>query len=161
MPAQISSRILAFHFPRASATSGVSVITALAAAGQQRHSLPEHHQVLSTYRGELVGVAEGELAQEASQYRGRSHLVEHPGCAAGIQHVAVIDAVCAAHHRGDDRGVSLPAGLSAPDLTRVDGRSTSPPISLERPVCSANSSTRTNSGRRPDSARQTPPTGGE
>ncbi len=40
--------------------------------------------------------------------------------------------------------VSLPAGFTAPDLTRVDGRSTCSPISLESPVCSANSSTGTN-----------------
>lgn len=36
---------------------------ALADAGQQRHPLPERHQMRPTYRGELVGVAEGELAQ--------------------------------------------------------------------------------------------------
>ena len=40
--------------------------------------------------------------------------------------------------------VSLPAGFTAPDFTRVDGRSTYSPISRERPVCSASSSTGTN-----------------
>ena len=40
--------------------------------------------------------------------------------------------------------VSLPAGLTAPDFTRVDGRSTCSPINSERPVCSASSSTGTN-----------------
>ena len=40
--------------------------------------------------------------------------------------------------------VSLPAGLTAPDFTRVDGSSTCSPISRERPVCSASSSTGTN-----------------
>jgi len=39
--------------------------------------------------------------------------------------------------------VSLPAGLTAPDFTRVDGSSTCSSISRERPVCSANSSTGT------------------
>jgi len=40
--------------------------------------------------------------------------------------------------------VSLPAGLTAPDFTRVDGRSTCSSINRERPVCSASSSTGTN-----------------
>ena len=40
--------------------------------------------------------------------------------------------------------VSLPAGLTAPDFTRVDGSSTCSPINRERPVCSASSSTGTN-----------------
>jgi hypothetical protein len=40
--------------------------------------------------------------------------------------------------------VSLLAGLTAPDLTRVEGRSTCSPISRERPVCSASFSTGTN-----------------
>lgn len=35
--------------------------------------------------------------------------------------------------------VSFPAGLTAPEATRVDGRSTCSPINRERPVCSANS----------------------
>ena len=39
--------------------------------------------------------------------------------------------------------VSFPAGLTAPDLTRVLGRSTCSPINRERPVCSASSSTGT------------------
>src|SRR6185312_15184223 len=40
--------------------------------------------------------------------------------------------------------VSLPAGLTAPDFTRVDGSTTCSPISRERPDCSASSSTGTN-----------------
>src|SRR6476646_1710875 len=40
--------------------------------------------------------------------------------------------------------VSLPAGLIAPDFTRVDGSTTYSPISRERPDCSASSSTGTN-----------------
>ncbi len=40
--------------------------------------------------------------------------------------------------------VSLPAGLTAPDFTRVEGRSTCSPINRESPVCSASSSTGTN-----------------
>ena len=40
--------------------------------------------------------------------------------------------------------VSLPAGFTAPEATRVDGRSTCSAINRERPVCSANSSTGTN-----------------
>jgi hypothetical protein len=39
--------------------------------------------------------------------------------------------------------VSLPAGFTAPDPTRVDGRSTCLSINSESPVCSANSSTGT------------------
>ena len=39
--------------------------------------------------------------------------------------------------------VSFPAGLTAPDLTRVLGSSTCSPINRERPVCSASSSTGT------------------
>jgi hypothetical protein len=35
---------------------------------------------------------------------GDVHLVEHPGCAAGAQHVDVVDAVRPAGHRADDRG---------------------------------------------------------
>ena len=38
----------------------------------------------------------------------------------------------------------MPAGLTAPDRTRVLGSSTCSPINPERPVCSANSSTGTN-----------------
>ncbi|EUA10453.1 hypothetical protein I553_2736 [Mycobacterium xenopi 4042] len=53
--------------------------------------------------------------------------------------------------------VSLPAGLTAPDFTRVDGRSTRSLINSERPVCSASSSTGTNPAPTADSARQTPP----
>src|SRR6185369_13436432 len=37
--------------------------------------------------------------------------------------------------------LSFPAALTAPEATRVLGRSTSSPISFERPVCSASSST--------------------
>ena len=44
--------------------------------------------------------------------------------------------------------VSFPAGLTAPDLTRVLGRSTCSPINRERPVCSASSSTGTKPSRR-------------
>jgi hypothetical protein len=40
--------------------------------------------------------------------------------------------------------VSFPTGLTAPDFTRVDGRSTCSPINSESPACSANSSTGTN-----------------
>ena len=40
--------------------------------------------------------------------------------------------------------VSFPAGLTAPEATRVLGRSTCSSISSERPVCSASSSTGTN-----------------
>src|SRR5215510_2040049 len=40
--------------------------------------------------------------------------------------------------------VSLPTGLTAPEATRVDGRSTCSPINCESPVCSASSSTGTN-----------------
>ena len=39
--------------------------------------------------------------------------------------------------------VSFPAGFTAPDATRVLGRSTCSPINRERPVCSASSSTGT------------------
>ena len=39
--------------------------------------------------------------------------------------------------------VSFPAGLTAPDRTRVLGRSTCSPINRERPACSASSSTGT------------------
>ena len=39
--------------------------------------------------------------------------------------------------------VSLPAGLTAPEATRVLGSSTCSPINRERPVCSASSSTGT------------------
>jgi hypothetical protein len=40
--------------------------------------------------------------------------------------------------------VSLPAGFTAPDFTRVLGSRTCSPINRERPVCSASSSTGTN-----------------
>jgi hypothetical protein len=40
--------------------------------------------------------------------------------------------------------VSFPAGLTAPDFTRVEGRSTCSSINSERPVCSASSNTGTN-----------------
>ena len=40
--------------------------------------------------------------------------------------------------------LSLPTGLTAPERTRVDGRSTSSPINSESPPCSASSSTGTN-----------------
>ena len=40
--------------------------------------------------------------------------------------------------------VNLPAGFTAPDLTRVLGSCTCSPINSERPVCSASSSTGTN-----------------
>ena len=40
--------------------------------------------------------------------------------------------------------VSFPAGFTAPDFTRADGRSTCSSINSERPVCSASSSTGTN-----------------
>src|SRR5215207_1063112 len=39
--------------------------------------------------------------------------------------------------------VSFPTGLTAPDFTRVDGRSTCSPINSESLVCSANSNTGT------------------
>ena len=54
--------------------------------------------------------------------------------------------------------VSLPAGFTAPDATRVDGRSTCLPINSESPVCSANSSPAPSPRPAPDSAHRTPPT---
>ncbi|EUA52157.1 hypothetical protein I553_10427 [Mycobacterium xenopi 4042] len=61
----------------------------------------------------------------------------------GAQHIGIIDAV-APHIIPATIEVSLPAGLTAPDFTRVDGRSTRSLINSERPVCSASSSTGTN-----------------
>ena len=40
-------------------------------AGQQRHARRQRHQMRAGYRGELVGVPEGELAQEDPQRGGR------------------------------------------------------------------------------------------
>ena len=60
--------------------------------------------MLAGHRGELVGMPEGELAQQDPQRRGRIHLVEHPGRAAGAQHVHIVDAVRPAHHARNDRG---------------------------------------------------------
>ena len=48
--------------------------------------------------------------------------------------------------------VSFPAGLTAPELTRVLGSSTCSPINRERPVCSASSST----GTKPAGRHQVP-----
>jgi len=61
-------------------------------------------QMLAGHCGELVGIPEGELAQENPQCRGRVRFVEHPGRAAGTQHVDIVNVVRAAHHGGDDRG---------------------------------------------------------
>ena len=44
--------------------------------------------------------------------------------------------------------VSFPAGLTAPEATRVLGRSTCSPINRERPVCSASSMHRHQTSRR-------------
>ena len=66
--------------------------------------------MLAGHRGELVGMPEGELAQHDSQRRGRVHLVEQPGRAAGAQHVHIVDAVRPAHHARDDRG-QLPSRI--------------------------------------------------
>ena len=117
---------------------------ALLDARQQRTRARQRHQMRAGHRGELVGMPEGELAQEDPQRRGRIHLVEHPWCAAGAQHVR--RRRCSPRRRPSPAmiEVSLPAGFTAPDLTRVDGRSTCSPINSERPVCSASSSTGTN-----------------
>jgi hypothetical protein len=71
--------------------------------GQQRRAFGQRDQMRTRYRGELVGVPEGELAQEDPQRRGRIHLVEHSRCAPGAQHVHIVDAICAADHPRDDR----------------------------------------------------------
>jgi hypothetical protein len=97
---------------------------ALGEAGPQRHPLPERHQMRPTYRGELVGVAEGELAQGDPSAPLSARII-----------AAMIE-------------VSFLAGLTAPDLTRVDSRSTCSPIRLERPVCSASFQHRRQPGRR-------------
>jgi len=52
------------------------------------------------------------FTDENPQRRGRIHLVEHPGCAAGAQHIGIADAIRAAHHAGDDRGPCTPVGHS-------------------------------------------------
>jgi len=96
----------------------------------------------STYRGELVGVSEGELAQEDPQCRGRIHLVEHPRVPPARSRFTS-SMLSAPHIMPAMIVVSLPAGLTAPDLTRVLGSSTCSPINRERPVCSASSSTGT------------------
>ena len=67
-----------------------------AGARRQRHQMPAMNC------GELVSMPEGELAQEDPQRGGRIHLAEHPGCAAGAQHVDIIDALRAARHARDD-----------------------------------------------------------
>jgi hypothetical protein len=115
---------------------------ALLDAGQQRHPRREPHQMRSTYRGELVGVSEGELAQEDPQCRGRIHLVEHPRVPPARSRFTS-SMLSAPHIMPAMIVVSLPAGLTAPDFTRVDRRSTCWAINRERPVCSANSSTGT------------------
>ena len=61
--------------------------------GSSAHAPRQRRQMLAGHRGELVGVAEGELAQQDPQRRGRVYLVEHPGRAAGAQHVHIVDAV--------------------------------------------------------------------
>lgn len=53
--------------------------------------------------------------------------------------------------------VSLPAGLTASDFTRIDGRSTCSSISSESPVCSASSSTGTNPAADTGLGHRTPP----
>ena len=85
----------------------------LVAAGQQRGARRERDQMRAGHCGELVGMPEGELAQKDPHCRGRVHLVEHPGRAAGAQQVRIIDAVRAAHHARDDRG-QLPGRVDRP-----------------------------------------------
>ena len=85
----------------------------LVGAGQQRGALRERDQMRASHRGELVGMPEGELAQQDPHCRGRVHLVEHPGRAAGAQQVRIVDAVRAAHHARDDRG-QLPGRVDRP-----------------------------------------------
>ena len=59
---------------------------------------------LGAVRRELVGMPEGELAQQNPQRRGRVHLVEDSRRATGAQHIHIVDAVRTAHHARDDRG---------------------------------------------------------
>ena len=127
-------------------------------AGQQRGALRERRQMLAGHRSELVGMPEGELAQQDPQRRGRVHLVEHPGRAAGAQHVHIVDAVRAAHHARDDRG-QLPGRIDRArghpcagqvDMLADQTRKTGLLSQFHAPA--------PNQPPTPDSARRTPPT---
>lgn len=73
---------------------------ALLDGGQQQGA---RHQKRAGDRGELVGMSEGELAQEDHQRRWRIHFVEHPWCATRTQHVDVVDTLRAAGYVRDIR----------------------------------------------------------
>ena len=45
----------------------------------------QRHQMLAGHRGQLVGMPEGELAQEDPQHGRGVHLVEHPRCPTGAR----------------------------------------------------------------------------
>jgi hypothetical protein len=60
---------------------------------EQRGPRRQRDQVPPRHGGDLLGVAEAELPQEAPQRGGRVHLVEHDWAATGPQQFAVINAV--------------------------------------------------------------------
>lgn len=71
-------------------------------ARQYLSPLHQVDQVRPGYRGQLLAMAMGELAQELSQRRWRVDLVEDPIVPTGTNLLQVIDAVRAGSHPRDD-----------------------------------------------------------
>jgi hypothetical protein len=71
---------------------------------QQTTLAHQTDQVRPRDRGQLAGVAVGELPQKLTQRRRRVDLPEQPRHPTGADHVQIIDTVRARGHPGDDRG---------------------------------------------------------
>ena len=83
------------------------------------------------HRGELVGVPESELAQEDPQVEGAYTSLNTRGVPPA-RSTLTSSMLSAPQAIAAMIEVSLPAGLTAPDLTRVDGRSTCSPINSRK-----------------------------
>jgi hypothetical protein len=112
-------------------------------AGQQRSARRERHQMLAGYRGELVGMPEAELTQQDPPRVDGAYTSSNIRGVPPARNTLASSMLSAPHIMPAMIVVSLPAGLTAPEATRVLGSSTCSPINRERPVCSANSSTGT------------------
>jgi len=116
---------------------------ALLDTGQQRGALRERHQVRTSHRGELVACPKVNSRKKIPNVEG-AYTSSNTRAVPPARNTPASSMLSAPQAIAAMIEVSLPAGLTAPDFTRVDGSSTCSPINSESPVCSANSSTGTN-----------------
>ncbi len=122
-----------------------------------RSSVPVRSSATGCLAGhgvELVDVSEVRSRRQIPSVEGAYTVVEHPRGAARRAAVRSVEAACAAHHSGEDRGRLAGRGDRPGLSTPVDGWCTRSWMQPERPACSAVPALGANPAAAPEAARQ-------